>query len=192
MDVEAARAEQRKNLWDAAQFVLGWAAIIAICTLVYWALGRVHRPAAPAGPDVIVFANHRDIQNGLFWYALVGGITFVLMLAAVKTTRGAMLVCAAYGSVAAGIAWNLYTQIDAVAFQERTVELRYLWPRPPARLAARDIVSADYEDRVHGGDDALLEYVLHLRTSAGDHVSFGDTSLTDVQVTIRRIKQMQR
>src|SRR5438552_19028946 len=134
-------AEQRRQVWSAGQTVLGWGGLIALVALAYVAIGFVPGPVA-AGRDVIVFLDYKVVQTGLVWCGLVGGVLFFVALAATKTTRGIVVVCALFATVVGIGAGEMYSRFAAIAFGQNWVELRYLWPRPPVRLDLQEIVSA--------------------------------------------------
>jgi len=185
------RAEQRKLVWGGCQTVLGCGGVIALVALAYVALGLLPKPATP-GPNVVVFLDYSVVRTSIIWCGLVGGVLFFVALAAAKSTRGIVIVCALFIAVAGIAGWALYSRVAAIAFHDNAIELRYFWPRPAVRLSSQDILSAQYERQVRLSDDSLHEYVLQLRTRRGDHVSFGDPSLEDMQRTLRRIQDMQR
>jgi hypothetical protein len=185
------RDEQRRQIWSGCQSVLGCGGVIAIGTLVYFAVGLPLVAAARPGQDVIVFLYPKTAQNGIFFCGLVGSLSFYLLLAAAKTTRGAVIVCAFFLAAAVLGGYWLYSRVAAMAFHESSVELRFVWPRPALRLNPEEIISADYEESVSPSDDAMFDYTLHLRTRRGHYESFVDGSLEDMQRTRRRIEEMQ-
>ena len=163
---------------------------MALGAVASFAVGFLPRPVASGG-DVIHFVDYKIVRDSLLWCVLVGGIFLFVSLATTKTTRGIVVVCALFMAAAGFSAWEQYSRFAAVAFPDNSVELRYFWPRPSVRLNPQEIISADFERSVHLADEALLEYALHLRTPRRHYVSFGDTSLGDVQRALRRIQEMR-
>ena len=182
--------EQRRQVWSGCQSILGCAGLIALFALFWFVIGRVFRSVA-AAPNVIVFFDQRGAQNGIVSLALFGGVFFLGMLAAVKTTKGIVIVCAVFVAALALSAWSLYGYVAAIEFRDREVLLHYVWPRPSVSLQRSEIASVDWDDSVHAGDDAAFEYTLYLHTSRGDYSTFADTNLSDVQNAQRRIEAMR-
>jgi hypothetical protein len=184
-------AEQRKLVWGGCQSVLGCGGLIALVAAGYGAVGLPLRSLTP-GPDVIVFIDARLVQNELFGGALFGGVFFFLALARTKSWWGVVVVGAIFITAAVFVAWGLYSRVAAIAFQDDAVELRYVWPRPAARLEPHEIISVDWEQDMGSARDASeLEYTLHLRTHSRHHMSFGDANFEAVRRTQQRIKALQ-
>lgn len=184
-------AEQRKLVWSGCQSVLGCGGLIALLALAYAAVGLLPRSVG-SGPDVIVFINYRVVQNELFFWVLFGSVFFFGALGTTKTTKGMVIVCAIFLAAAAFVAWQLYSRVAALAFQDRAVELRYIWPRPSTRLEPREITSVDYEVGFGWTNDVgLPEYTLHLHTQNRHYEAFSDTDLNAMQQTQQRIKALQ-
>lgn len=186
------QAQQRKQVWSAVQSLLGCGGLIALIAFVYWLLGRLPSSVA-SGPNVIVFIERGLTNNWLFWALLVGTIAFFVLLGVVKTTWGAVLVCAIFAGAAGVTVWSLYGRVAAIAFVGDGLELRYVWPRPASTLGAKEIISATSEESVRTGDDLnLMEYSLHLRTQRGDYASFSTSNSNEVTRAVRGIEAMRK
>lgn len=184
-------AEQRKQVWNSCQSVLGCGGLIALIALCYFVVGLLPKSVHP-GQDVIVFIDARLVRNEIFWCALFG-LTFLFgALARVKSTKGAVAVCAVF-IVGAGVGiGSLYGQVAAIAFQNGAIELRYVWPRPPTRLNPKDIVSVDWEQGTRLLNDVgIPQYKLHIRTKNRHYASYFDTNFGDIQNAQKRIQLLQ-
>jgi len=185
------REEQRAQIWSGCQTVLGCGGVIALCALIYFAVGWPLAAAARPGPDVIVFLYAKEAQNAVFWCVLVGGIVFFLLTAAAKTSRGLVIVCVSFLTALGLGGYGMYSRVAAITFHEGSVELRFVWPRPAVRLSPEEVVSVEYEESVSASEGVLLEYTLHLHTQRGNYVSFADANQEDMRETQRRIEEMQ-
>ena len=190
MDREEARAAQRKQIWSGCQTVLGCGGLVALVALAYGGIGLVFR-SVPRSPNVIVFLNHAELKNNIFWFALFGGVFVVGLLLGARSTLALVAICSIAGVMTLLATRHLYTAVAAIGFPGKVVELHYVWPRGSTRLRPEEIVATDFEQRVHGGDDALHEYRLFIRTRSREYVSFADTNLDDVTSAQKRIRSLK-
>jgi hypothetical protein len=182
--------EQRRQVWSAAQTLLGWAGMIALLAGGYHLAGRLPE-SVQDGPGVIVFMDRKIVQNALFWAALFLPV-IVLMLIAFMTTvvRSILSVVVLVGLIGA-VGWAVYGRVAAMAFVGNEVELRYVWPRSAERMPAGEIVSMRYEDGLRTAMVAVPEYTLYLSTRQGEYQPYADTSFEEVQGAMGRIRGMQ-
>jgi hypothetical protein len=186
------QAEQRKQVAGAAQSLLGCGGLIALVAGLYWVLGWLPK-SVTAGPGVYVFVQQGDTNNWLFWTALVGTISFFVLLGIVKSAPGVFGVVAAFAALVGVVLFTLYGQVAAVAFVGKQVEMRYVWPRPAESLDPREIASVKIEETTDSGPQfGIQNYHLLLQTTRGGYKTFSNTDEPAAREVVRRIDAMRR